>query len=242
MSTPDRRALVVIDVQNEYVSGGLTIEYPPLAQSLPNIGQAIDHARRAGIAVVMVQHIAPAGSPLFAAGTPGAELHEIAATRRHDHLIVKSLPSAFAHTDLADWIARRGIDTLTVIGYMTHNCVDSTIRHALHAGLKVEFLHDASGSVSYANRTGRVGAQEIHHAFSVVLQSRYAAVLSTDEWIRALALGVEPERDTVYYSHLRATTPDPLWAETVRLKRAPPAKSGETRFATEGPKANPTNG
>ena len=220
MPHPARRALVVIDVQNEYVSGGLTIEYPPLRQSLPNIGKAIDEARRSGIPVVVVQNIAPAGSPLFAPGSHGAALHAVVAERRHDHLIVKSLPSAFAGTDLADWIAAHGIDRLTVLGYMTHNCVDSTIKHALHAGLKVEFVHDASGSVSYANRAGRVGAQEIHHAFSVVLQSRFAAVLSTDEWIRAVTLGVEPERDTIYYSHLRATTPDPLWAETVTLRRS----------------------
>ncbi|HSC00171.1 MAG TPA: cysteine hydrolase family protein [Burkholderiaceae bacterium] len=220
MSNPARRALVVIDVQNEYVDGGMPIEYPPLSQSLPNIGKAIDHARRSGIAVVVVQHIAPAGSPLFASGTHGAQLHEVAARRPHDHFIAKDLPSAFANTNLKAWIAARRIDTLTVVGFMTHNCVDSTIRHALHAGLKVEFLHDASGSVPYANRAGRVSAQEIHHAFSVVLQSRYAAVLSTDEWVRAVTLGVEPERDTVYYSHLRATTPDPLWAETVALKRA----------------------
>lgn len=220
MSTPARRALVVIDVQNEYVSGGLTIEYPPLSQSLPNIGQAIDQARRSGIAVVVVQNVAPAGSPLFAQGSHAVQLHEVVAVRAHDHLIVKSLPSAFAHTDLADWLARHRIDTLTVVGFMTHNCIDSTIRHALHAGLKVEFLHDASGSVPYANRAGRVSAQEIHRTFSVVLQSRYAAVLSTDEWVRAVTLGVEPERDTVYYSHLRATTPDPLWAETVALRRA----------------------
>jgi len=219
VSNANHRALLVIDVQNEYVGGGLTIEYPPLQQSLPNIGRAIDHAGRSGVPVVVVQNIAPAGSPLFAPGTPGAELHDVVTARHHDHLIVKSLPNAFARTDLASWIATHGIDTLTVLGFMTHNCVDSTIRHALHAGLKVEFLHDASGSVSYANRAGRVDARAIHHAFSVVLQSRFAAVLSTDEWIRAVTLGIEPERDTIYGSHLRATTPDALWAETVALER-----------------------
>ena len=38
-----RRALVVVDVQNEYETGGLRIQYPPVADSLRNIGHAMDH-------------------------------------------------------------------------------------------------------------------------------------------------------------------------------------------------------
>src|SRR3546814_4933159 len=34
-----QRALVVIDVQNEYVTGNLRIEYPPVEDSLRNIGK-----------------------------------------------------------------------------------------------------------------------------------------------------------------------------------------------------------
>jgi nicotinamidase-related amidase len=203
MNPPTRRALIVIDVQNEYVSGGLPIEYPPLTRSLPLIGKAIDEARKAGVPVVVVRQVAPAGAPLFARGSHGAQLHEVVTTRAHDHLIDKTLPSAFAGTDLADWIAERDINMLTVLGFMTHNCVDATIKQALHEGLEVEFLHDASGSVPYANRAGYASAREIHGTFAVVLQSRFAAVLGTDEWVAALALGVKPERDTIYQSHAR---------------------------------------
>jgi hypothetical protein len=47
-NTAPRRALVVIDVQNEYFEGGgLPIEYPPVAQSLPKITQAMDAAHAA---------------------------------------------------------------------------------------------------------------------------------------------------------------------------------------------------
>jgi nicotinamidase-related amidase len=153
MSTPSR-ALLVIDVQNEYVTGDLPIEYPEVQTSLANIGRAMDAARAAGVPVAVVQNFAPAGSPIFARGTPGAELHPVVASRERDHLIVKDLPSAFTGTDLADWLAARQIDTLTVVGYMTHNCDASTINHAVHAGLAVEFLEDATGSVSYENQAG----------------------------------------------------------------------------------------
>lgn len=203
MSKPIRRALIVIDIQNEYVTGGLAIEYPPLVQSLHNVGKAMDEARKSGIPVVVVQNVAPATSPLFALGSEGVRLHDVVAGRQHDHFIEKTLPSAFAKTDLGNWIAEHGIDTLTVLGYMTHNCVDSTIKHALHAGLNVEFLHDASGSVPYANRAGQASAEAIHRTFSVVLQSRFAAVLSTDEWVAAITAHIEPERDTIHRSHAR---------------------------------------
>ena len=39
-----QRALLVIDVQNEYVTGALPIAYPPLESSLECIQQAIDTA------------------------------------------------------------------------------------------------------------------------------------------------------------------------------------------------------
>lgn len=199
-----RRALVVIDVQNEYVTGGLQIQYPPVATSLRHIGRAMDGACAAGIPVIVIQQTAPADAPLFAIGTPGWGLHETVATRPYDHYQRKLLPSAFAGTDLSDWLKTRDIDTLAVTGYMTHNCDDTTIKHAFDLGMQVEFLHDAAGTVPYANRAGFASAEEIHRVYCVVEQSRFAAVLSTDEWLECVATGTLPERDTIHASHQRA--------------------------------------
>ncbi|MDE2279362.1 MAG: cysteine hydrolase [Xanthomonadaceae bacterium] len=199
-----RRALVVIDVQNEYESGGLRIQYPPVADSLRNIGRAMDAAHVAGIPVIVAQQSSPADAPLFATGSRGWELHPLVAGRPRQHYLRKTLPSAFAGTDLGDWLREHGVDTLAVVGYMTHNCNDTTIKHAFDAGLQVEFLMDASGSVPYANRAGSATAEEIHRVFAVVEQSRYAAVMTTDEWIAHLAHGTAPERDTIHASHQRA--------------------------------------
>ncbi|WP_233831933.1 isochorismatase family protein [Paraburkholderia sp. ZP32-5] len=203
MTTP-RRALIVIDVQNEYVTGDLPIEFPDVQTSLANIGRAIDAAHAAGVPVVVVQNVGPATSPLFARGSVGAELHSVVSSRAHDHFVEKSLPSAFAGTDLADWLAARQIDTLTITGYMTHNCDASTIFHAVHAGLAVEFLHDATGSVPYENSAGFASAEEIHRVFSVVLQSRFAAVASTDAWIATITGGAPLERGNIYASNQAA--------------------------------------
>jgi len=199
-----RRALIVIDVQNEYVTGNLPIEHPPVEVSLPNIARAIDAAHAAGIPVVVVQHTAPKGAPVFDKGTPGWELHPEIARRAHDYLFEKSMASSFAGTGLAEWLASNRIDTITLAGFMTHNCDAATVYHAAHAGLSVEVLSDATGSLPYENRAGAATAEEIHRVFSVVFQSNFAAVLGTAEWIESVTAGRPPERDNVFASNQKA--------------------------------------
>lgn len=204
MTIAPRRALLVIDVQNEYVTGNLRIEYPPLDTSLPNIAIAMDAARAAGVPVIVVQHDAPEGFPVFAQGSPGWQLHPIVAGRHADHRINKSMGSVFAGTDLRQWLAAHAIDTLAVVGYMTHNCDAATIYHAAHDGLKVEFLSDATGALPYENAGGRASAEEIHRVFCTVFHSNLAAVSTTGDWVAAVRDGRTLETDNIYLSNLRA--------------------------------------
>ncbi|MGL5523333.1 MAG: cysteine hydrolase family protein [Aeromonas veronii] len=189
MASP-RRALIVVEVQNEYFTGNLCIEYPDPNVSLRNIARAMDAATAAGIPVVVVEHFAPAGAPIFARGTPSAELHPEIAAHPHDLRVEKSKASALADTPLAAWLRERNIDTLTIVGYMTHNCDASTVLQAHHEGWKVEFLHDASGSLPYSNSVGVATAEEIHRVFTVVMHTGFAAVVSTDAWCAALQQGI----------------------------------------------------
>jgi nicotinamidase-related amidase len=200
-----RRALIVIDVQNEYIDGNFLIEYPPVASSLPNIAKAIDAANANGIPVVLVQHVLPADAPIFAEGSVGVQLHPVVADRPHDHVITKTLPSTFSGAGFEEWLKENAIDTLTVIGYMTQNCNDATIREAMHKGYKVEFLPDAAGSLSYKNKAGHVTAEEMHRIITIIMESTYAATMSTDEWVENLK---DPSHiaspDNIYFSNLRA--------------------------------------
>ena len=198
------RALIVVDVQNEYIGGHLPIEFPPVEQSLANIGRAMDAARAAGIPVVAVQNVLPAAAPFMATGSHGAELHPSIVARGWDHYVLKNLPSVFANTGLEEWLRERKIDTITIVGYMTHNCDFSTAVYGMHAGFTVEILSDATGSVPYVNRAGRATAEEIHRVVSVVMQTRFATVMTTDEWITAVNGGVTPERDSIFGSNQRA--------------------------------------
>jgi nicotinamidase-related amidase len=203
MSVAPRRALLVIDVQNEYITGNLPIEYPPVATSLRNIGLAIDTARKAGVPVVVVQHDAPAESPLFAKGSPAWQLHPVVAERPADHRINKTMASAFTGTDLSQWLSANAVDTLSVVGYMTHNCDAATIYQASHQGFSVEFLADATGALPYQNAAGKASAEEIHRVFSTVFHSNFAAVTTTEDWVAAVRDGRPITRDNVYMSNQR---------------------------------------
>ncbi|MFT4213130.1 MAG: cysteine hydrolase family protein [Microbacterium sp.] len=194
-----RRALLVIDVQNEYVTGALPIEYPPLATSLDNIGRALGAAADAGIPVVVVAQTAPESSPIFAAGGDGAVLHP-AVAGRGDLLVSKTLPSAFAGTGLDAWLAARDVDTVSLVGYMTQNCVESTARDAAHRGYAVEVLSDAAGTLTFRNEAGAVDARTLHETVCIVLQSRFAAVVTTARWLDAVADGTALRGSTIYAS------------------------------------------
>lgn len=204
MSAVSRRALIAIDVQNEYVTGNLRIAVPPIRESLTRIGEAMDAARGIGIPVIAVRHGAPVASPLFARGSTNWELHAVVASRPHDHQIDKTQPSAFAGTDLDAWLRQREIDTLTVAGFMTHNCCASTIIDAMHRGYAVEFLSDAAGSVPYRNEAGVASAEAIHQTFLVVMQARFAAVARTSDWVDAIRYGKPLARSNIHASHRAA--------------------------------------
>src|SRR5687767_447855 len=73
--TARRRALIVIDAQQQYFDGLLAIEHPPRDHSVAKIGEALDAAKSSEIPVVIVQHELPEGAPVFAAGSDGHRLH-----------------------------------------------------------------------------------------------------------------------------------------------------------------------
>ena len=61
MSTP-RRALVIIDAQQEYFEGLLPIQYPNRDESVARIAAAMDAAASADVPVVVVKHTMQVGS------------------------------------------------------------------------------------------------------------------------------------------------------------------------------------
>ena len=175
-------ALLVIDVQNEYFTGKLPVTYPP--GSLENILRAMDWAHDGRIPVIVIQHtsMAPEANT-FRRGSPGWELHDEIRRRHADLILEKTLPGSFTGTPLGDWLQNRGIATITIAGYMTQMCCDTTSRQAFHRNYAVNFLSDATGTLDIANTAGSVEAAELHRAILVTQQQRFARVLTTGEWI-----------------------------------------------------------
>lgn len=201
MSERPTRALIVIDVQREYVDGALPIAYPPLATSLPNIAAAVAAAHAGSVPVILVQHVDAADSPVFAEGSRGAQLHDTVAGTEHALLLTKDTVSCFGTEELTPWLDEHHIDTLTIAGFMTQHCDESTARDAADLGLAVELLSDASGTLPLETPAGVLSAQQVHQRTLVVLASGFASVAPTAAWIAAVQAD--------------APLPEPdLWAST----------------------------
>lgn len=180
------RCLLVIDVQNEYFVGKLPISYPE--NSLANILRVMDSANVAGVPVVVIQHGAPQpDSAVFRRGSLEWQLRSEVAVRPRSALIHKSLPGSFTGTDLEKWLRERNIDTVSIAGYMTQMCCDTTARQACHLGFKVEFLSDATGTLDVSNPAGSVSAEELHRAILVTQQMRFSEVMTAEQWIGRIA-------------------------------------------------------
>lgn len=124
MTTPNR-ALIIIDAQQEYFEGLLPIQHPARDTSITRIDEAVNAAEEAGVPVVLVQHTLPAEAPVFASGSPTWQNHLLVAAHeeRASHRVRKQFSSVFADTDLEVWLREQGVDTITLVGYMTNNCV-----------------------------------------------------------------------------------------------------------------------
>jgi len=178
-------ALVAIDVQNEYVTGGLPIVHPPVEGSLERIGAAIDAANAAGLPVVLVRHTeTDPTAGIFVSGSPAWQLHESVASRPHVAVVDKKLPGSFTSTELESLLSDRGVDHVVIVGYMTHMCVDTTTRQAMHLGLDVTVLGDATGTIDVSDD---LPAALVHRVELGVLGDGFATVSSTSDWVAGLA-------------------------------------------------------
>ncbi|PVB61692.1 isochorismatase family protein [Labrenzia sp. 011] len=115
------RALLVIDIQNDYFAGGVL----PLHQAEDveaRVVAAIGEARQAGERVILVRHVSTAPAGLFAAGGSGNAIRPaVLAAAGEVPIVVKQVADAFQDTDLSAHL--EGVTELLVCGMMTQNCV-----------------------------------------------------------------------------------------------------------------------
>lgn len=144
------KALLLIDLQNDYFPGG---KFPLWNTDavLQNIVRAIEKANAQGIPVIHIQHIANSKlgiAPFFNEGTPGAEIHpRILTAAPNAPIVVKEFADSFERTTLEDKLARLGVDELLVCGMMTQNCVTHTAISKAAEKYNVTILPDCCTTV-----------------------------------------------------------------------------------------------
>lgn len=183
---PKRTALIVIDFQNEYFTGRMPI--PDGKRAMENAKQLIAFADAAKIPVYQIQHVAPAGSAVFAKDGKTVEFLPAMAPRAHDTVLQKTTVSVFASTDLDKLLKARGIDTLVIAGLMTHACVAGAARDAVPLGYNVVVASDATATRDITRIDGsHITSDVLHRAALAEIEDTFGDVMTTDA-IRRLPL------------------------------------------------------
>ena len=176
-------ALIVVDIQNDYFSGGKW-ELNATDAAADNAARVIGAARERGDLVVHIRHetLAP-NAPFFVPGSDGAQLHEKVRNLADELVIVKHFMNPYRETELLDVLEHNGIERVTVVGNMSHMCIDAVTRASDDFGFETTVIHDACTTHDLEFNQVKVPAPLVHAAFMAALQFGYAKVLSTDEYV-----------------------------------------------------------
>lgn len=175
------RGLLLIDIQNDYFSGG-AMTLVGMEQAADNAARLLAASRARGEPVFHVQHISlrPAAG-FFLPDTQGVEINPRVLPASGESLTKKHFPNAFRDTTLADSLRAAGIDELTVCGAMSHMCIDASTRAAFDLGFKCTLAPDACATRDLAFGTQAIKAAEVHGAFMAALGSVYATLVETKD-------------------------------------------------------------
>jgi nicotinamidase-related amidase len=180
-----KRAIVVVDLQNEYLPTG-RLALAGINDALNNAARVIADARAKGDIVVNIRHESTdPDAPFFKQGTDAVQIHESVAPAQGEPVIVKNFPNSFLKTNLKEMLDEQGIEEVTVVGAMSHMCIDATTRAASDFGYKTTVVHDACATRDLEFRGETVPAAQVHTALMSALAFGYASVVSTDEYVRA---------------------------------------------------------
>jgi ureidoacrylate peracid hydrolase len=166
-------ALLVIDVQNGFVSKGgsydlLGMETTNYTKVIPKIRDLIIMCRNAGIPIFFTQAVREASGidvltnthqilpksreerimkrPICIRGTWDADIVEDIKPVDTDHIVIKRRDSAFHDTEIGVWLRSIRVDTLIICGIDTSICVETSLRDAFNIGYDIVLVSDATAS------------------------------------------------------------------------------------------------
>jgi nicotinamidase-related amidase len=168
-------ALVIIDAQNEYVTGKLPLDGVSVA--LDSIASLLKAARASGAPVIHVVHRGRPGG-LFDPESDAFMIAPQAAALAGETIIEKTLPNSFAGTNLQAVLEAIGRKSLVIAGFMTHMCVSATARSALDHGYNATVVSDAAATRSLPDPLGGadIPAAQLHRTALAELADRFAVI------------------------------------------------------------------
>lgn len=198
-------ALIVVDMQNDFVRVGAPLEVPDARDTIPANRRLVEAFRAAGRPVVFTKFIAGPErtlmwnwSPLIAPPTRGcwpdfrrsygdaegeldctAVIEELAPLPGEPQ-VEKYGYNGFHRTNLTDVLHARGADTVVVTGTVTQICVEDTARAAFHEGFQTIVVADAVSSFD----------PELHRATLRNIGLKYGLVMTTEDVLAAIAPSV----------------------------------------------------
>ncbi|MCI3928775.1 cysteine hydrolase family protein [Streptomyces sp. AN091965] len=157
---PERAALLVIDMQDEFVRPGFSPYWVPAATRMaPRLRGLVERCRAADVPVVWTvfddTHLGldrphalrylPHGDTGWTRPGPARVWHEMGA--REDEVVIRK-PSygAFYDTPLDTILRNLGRDTVVVTGTLTNYCCGTTARQAYERGYRVVFGADVTAT------------------------------------------------------------------------------------------------
>lgn len=174
-----KKALLIIDVQNDYFPGGKSELYNPMG-ALENIEKALKMFREKKLPVIHVQHInMREGAAFFLPDTEGVKIHSSLTPIENEYLVTKHAPNSFLNTKLAEILSKNEITELVVCGMMSHMCVDTTVRACMDYGIKVTLLGDACATKNLVFQGRTIPAEVVHETFMASLNGMFATVIKT---------------------------------------------------------------
>ncbi len=176
-----KTALLIIDIQNDYFPGG-KMELVNMEQVTAVAHRVIEHARAAKHSIFHIQHIFKnSDAPFFVANTDGVKLHKSIQQLAGESHIVKPTPNSFNETDLDAQLKKQGIDTLIIIGAMTHICIDATAKAATDLGYKVIVISDASATRDLTLEDKTIPAAQVQASFLAGMNGVFAEVMTAEK-------------------------------------------------------------
>lgn len=181
MKSDTRRALLLVDWQNDYFPGG-RYALASVVQAAGRAKALLDAARTDGLQIIHVQHVSEQeDAPFFVRGTSGMELYRDLEPKLGESIIKKQFPNSFRQTGLLNELRERGVEELIVTGAMSHVCIDAVVRAAVDMGFKCVVAHDACATRDLEFNGVKVPAAQVHAAYMAALAFGYAEVVTTAE-------------------------------------------------------------